>query len=128
MCVETDLHLAGQGATVFYSQFDYRPQRSCGKVMFLHVSAILSMGGVCQDTPIGRHKPPRQTLPSHTHSPGKHPPVTVTAADGTHPTGMHSCAIICLKAKKNPISFNNKQAIKTKSKSCICIVVTINTN
>ena len=59
----------------------YRPQRSCSKVMFLHLSVILSTGGVCH--------PPRQTPPSwaethradtprQTHSLGRHPP-------GRHP-------------------------------------------
>ena len=67
----------------------YHPQRSCGKVMFLHLSVILSTGGVSDrhpradtpragtplvdthwadtpwaDTPLGRH-PPRQTPPLH---------------------------------------------------------------
>ena len=50
-------------------RFYYRPQRSWGKVMFLHVSVILFTGGVCPiacwdtHTPIpprtrGRHLPP----------------------------------------------------------------------
>ena len=39
----------------------YRPQRSCGKVLFLHLSVILVTGGVCLSacwdthTPLGRH-------------------------------------------------------------------------
>ena len=45
-----------------------RPQRSCGKVMFLQVSVILSP----RPTPL---------------------PVMATAADGTHPTGMNSCFV-----------------------------------
>ena len=54
----------------------YRPQNEVsGKVMFLHLSVILFLGG-------GVH-PPRQTPP----------PETATAADGTHPTGMHSFLI-----------------------------------
>ena len=67
----------------------YRQQRSRGKVIFLHVSVILSTGGV---HPSGRH-PPRQTSPLGSR--GRHPPpqVTATEADGTHPTGMHSCSI-----------------------------------
>ena len=51
----------------------YRPQRSCGKVMFLHLSVILFTGGGVWQTP---PRPLQQTA---------------TAADGTHPTGMHSC-------------------------------------
>ena len=50
-----------------YSSF-YRPQRSCGKVMFLHLSVILFTrgGGGWQEM--------------------------ATTADRTHPTGMHSCS------------------------------------
>ena len=47
-------------------------KRSCGKVMFLHLSVILVGGEV------------------YTHPLGRHPPPTATAADGTHPNGMHS--------------------------------------
>ena len=68
----------------------YRPQRSCGKVMFLHLSVILSTGGCLADTPPGRHPPRADTLPPRADTP---PPETATAGDGTHPTGMHSCCI-----------------------------------
>ena len=81
--------------------------------MFLHVSVILSTGGVWQadttwqaDIPPGRQTPPwqadtppgRQT-PPWADTPGQTPPWadtpqgTVTAAYGTHPTGMHSCSV-----------------------------------
>ena len=61
----------------------YRPQRSSGKVMFLHVSVILFTLGSGRQTPPPADKHPRQAdTPS---------PWTATAADGTHPTGMHSC-------------------------------------
>ena len=67
------------------TSFNYRPQRSCGKVMFLHLSVILFTGGMA-DTALGRY------------SPSRHPPLplkqTATTADGTNPTGMHCC---CLK-------------------------------
>ena len=87
----------------------YSPQRSCGKVMFIHVSVILLTGRLWQtDTPLagrhpeaGRHPPAgrhplagRQLPPDNppaTPLPGRHPPGTATAADGTHPIGMHSC-------------------------------------
>ena len=63
---------------------NYRPQCSCGKVMFLHLSVILP------DTPLPGQTPPGQTPPSE----------MVVASGGTHPTGMHSCLInvylICL--------------------------------
>ena len=64
----------------------YRPQRSCGKVMFLHLSVILFTGWVSAPVHAGIHPP------------GRHPPCPVhagidmaTAADGTHPAGMRSC-------------------------------------
>ena len=96
----------------------YRPQRSCSKVMFLHLSVILFMGwGVCHPQNRGRHPPGRHPLPSacwDTHTPtqcmlgythphpvhaGKHHPVQSMLgygqqAGGTHPTGMHSCLMI----------------------------------
>ena len=87
--------------------FYYRPQRSWGKVMFLHLSVILftGEGGVWSpgqtppgtDTPLGRH-PPGQTLPCpwqtpplgqtphpgrQTHTPLSRPP------PGRHPPGRH---------------------------------------
>ena len=86
--------IAGVNAPTWYNAtHNYRPQRSCGKVMFLHLSAILP------DTPQTRGRHPldqRQTF---------HPPSeeTATAADGTHPIGMHSCYVnsshnsLCLK-------------------------------
>ena len=55
----------------------YRPQRSCGKVMFLYLYVILFTGGYLADTPPWADTPRADTPP--------HP------ADGTHPTGMHSC-------------------------------------
>ena len=62
--------------------YNYRLQRSCGKVMFSQASVILA----------GRHPPGRQ-LPNRADTPlGRHPPQqTATAADGTQPTAMHSC-------------------------------------
>ena len=47
----------------------YRPQRSWGKVMFLHLSVILSTGGSATHTPpLGRH------LPGQNPPPSKQPP------------------------------------------------------
>ena len=77
---------------IFYA--NYRPQRSCGKAMFLQASVILFTGGGLYPSMhwgrhplLGRHPigqtPPRQTPP------------TATAANGTHPTGMHSC-FLCI--------------------------------
>ena len=55
-------------------EVNYRPQRSCGKVMFLHLSVILSTGGggcVWQTPP--RTDTPWQTLPGQTPPQGRHP-------------------------------------------------------
>ena len=41
----------------------YRPKRSCGKVMFLHVSVILFTGGLCQGDPPPDRDPPGQRPP-----------------------------------------------------------------
>ena len=72
----------------------YRPQRSCGKVMFLHVSVILSTGGGRQtpladrQTPLlaGRH--PLADTPPGRHSPGRHSPGRQTHS--WHPPGRQT--------------------------------------
>ena len=69
-----------QEALCYWAGFNlydcYRPQRSCGKVMFLHLSVILSTGWVSAipsgQTPPWAHPPGTHTL--GTHSPGKQPP------------------------------------------------------
>ena len=64
---------------------NYRPQRSCGKVMFLHLSVILSTGGVSASVHAGIH-PHGQTPPSHPPgqtTPGRHPL-------GRHPLGRYT--------------------------------------
>ena len=84
-------------------------KRSYGKVMFLHLSVILSTGGGLSapmhagihppnrtpwaDTPsLGRHPLPGQTPPPWADTPWADTPQQMaTAADSTHPTGMHSC-------------------------------------
>ena len=97
----------------------YRPRRSCGKVMFLHLS-FCSRGGVSASGP--RQTPPWQTPPGRhppwadTHCPvhaGIHTPCPVHAgihpaspvqcmlgygqqAGGTYPTGMHTCFYLIL--------------------------------
>ena len=58
---------------------NYRPQRSCGKVVFSQASVILFIGGGCLPDP-------RADIPQ-----ADTPQQMATAADGTHPTGMHSC-------------------------------------
>ena len=94
----------------------YRLQTKFTKVMFLHLSVILSMGGVnpsaCWDThPPGRHPPgqittlgrhpradtpPRQITTLGGHPPGRHTPRADILgygqqAGGTPPTEMHFC-------------------------------------
>ena len=49
------------------STFYYRPQGSCGKLMFSQASVILSTGGCLPDTLPGRH-------PRGRHPRGRHPP------------------------------------------------------
>ena len=77
------------------STFYYRPQGSCGKLMFSQASVILSTGGCLpgqtpsgQTPSLGRH--PGQTPPMGRHSRADSPVQMAIAADGTHPTGMHS--------------------------------------
>ena len=68
--------------TINSVSYFYRPQRSCGKVMFLHLSVILFTGGWVS----GRHPPPRQTLPLL----GRHPPrQTPPPRADTNPPGRH---------------------------------------
>ena len=58
----------GRGRIEWANVFDYRPQRSCGKVMFLHLSVILFTGGVSAPVHAGIH------IPLGRHPPGRHPP------------------------------------------------------
>ena len=77
-----------------WNSFDYRPQCTCGKVMFLHVSVILTTGGGVWQAGTSHPHPRADTRPwAGTPSPGRQtpPPGTATATDGKHPTGMHSC-------------------------------------
>ena len=86
-------------------------KRSCGKVIFLHLSVSHSVHrGVCIpactgqtppfpgetpsliDTPRGQTPPYSVDAWRHTPSPDPTPRIDIaTAADGTHPTGMQSC-------------------------------------
>ena len=60
----------------------YRPQRSCGKVMFSQASVILS-GGVYGRQPPGKHPPGR--IP-----PGRHPSWADTSPRQTPPHPVHA--------------------------------------
>ena len=62
------------------------PQRSCGKVIFLHLSVILFTGGCLPQCMLGYTQPPWADTPLL----GKHP-LADTAVDSTHHAGMHSC-------------------------------------
>ena len=53
----------------FYTTNIYRPERSCGKVMFLHLSVILFTGGCLADTPLGRHAPLQADTPCWADTP-----------------------------------------------------------
>ena len=63
----------------------YCPQRSCGEVMFLHLSVILSTGGGCLP----------QNIPGYTHSPGQtlgeclRQCMLGYTPPGRHPLGRH---------------------------------------
>ena len=62
----------------------YRPQRSCGKVIFSQVSVILFRGRVSASA---HAAPPGRYTPGQVHPPARYTPLmTVTAADGAHPT------------------------------------------
>ena len=79
----------------------YRPQRSWGKVMFLHVSVILFTGEGSRHPPQDQAPPPAQTpLPCAVHARryGQR-------AGGMHPTGMHSCYYFLYL---NPCEIQNK--------------------
>ena len=68
-------------------------KRSCGKVMFLHLSVSHSVhrGGSVH---AGIHTPRTDTPPwADTPCPVHAGIDMATAADSTHPTGMHSCVI-----------------------------------
>ena len=58
---------------------NYRPERSCGKVMFLHLSVIFH-GGVCHTSPGQTSPPPAQCMLGYGQQAGS-----------LHPTGIHSC-------------------------------------
>ena len=111
-------------SVAFRSASFYRPQRSCGKVMFLHLSVILFTEVACH-TPLGRHTtpwhtPPRQTPPRHippgqTTPPTHHPWADIPPAQcmlgygqqagGTHPPGMHSCLCLFLQMCLRVLTF-----------------------
>ena len=69
----------------------YRPQQSCGKVMFLHLSVSHSVHrGV--NIPLGRHTPPGQTPPRADTPPAQRMLGYGQQTGGTHPVGMHTCS------------------------------------
>ena len=60
----------------------YHPQWSCGKVMFLHLSVILSTWGCLPQCMLGY-------IPSGRHPPGRHPPGQTPPTWQTPPLGRH---------------------------------------
>ena len=85
---------------MYDSLFNYRPQRSWGKVMFLHVSEILFTGGGSAPLHAGIHRSsaePEAAPPGADPLGPDTPPSAVHAgrygqqAGSTHPTGMQSC-------------------------------------
>ena len=66
-------------------------KRSCGKIMFLHLSVSHYVHGGFALVLAGIHPPPADP-PLGRHLLGRPPPQqTATEADGAHPTGMLSC-------------------------------------
>ena len=89
---ETQWRIQGWGTN--QSFFNYRPQRSWGKVMFLQASVILlTGGGVCLVLGGLLRGGAWSWGVSALGGAWWRPPGTATAAGGTHPTGMHSCFI-----------------------------------
>ena len=88
------------------SFYYYRPRRSWGKVMFLHVCDSVHKGGGCYPSMHCRWYP---SMPC-SRSPGRGVPGprgvcswgvpgTATAVGGTHPSGMHSCMTYFYRAE-----------------------------
>ena len=95
---------------------NYRPQRSWGEVMFLHMSVILFMGGGSASVHTGIPTPEQTISPQEEtrkifspprKKPGRppqeeSPPKAVHTGrygqqvGGTHPTGIHTCYNILL--------------------------------
>ena len=76
-------HVLGvwRGMWLFALFVYYRPQRSCGKVMFLHVSVILFTRGrwvSIRETPLDRPPPRRQRPTVYRKTPRQRPPWTDT--------------------------------------------------
>ena len=90
-----DKHFNGQ---VFLFLHIYRPQRSCGKVMFLQASVILFTGeGVWQNTPHPLGRPPRQIPSPWADTP---PPRRLLQRTVRIPLEyLHSCGYSVLKVR-----------------------------
>ena len=90
----------------------YRPQRSCGKVIFSQASVSHSVHGGCLPqcmlgyTPPGKHSPSPEAHPPEAHPPPRNTHPMVIAADGTHPTGMLS-SLVCTQCQWSPGTINS---------------------
>ena len=114
--VQWTLHLKSR---VEWNLDNYRPQPSCGKVMFSQASVILITGKCVWQTPPGQTPLWADTPPFPMHA-GIHtplpsacldtPPGGATAPDGTHPTGMHSCWSLETKEIGTFLSINDHGA------------------
>ena len=80
----------------------YRPQRSCGKVMFSGAFVILFKGGAA----VSQHALVIWDIAPYPVHAGIHTPPAATTGDGTHPTGMRSCLV--------PESSESKESIYGK--------------
>ena len=90
----------------FHKRLSFCPQGGGGVCLWVRgvfasgswgcVSASWSQGVVCLDTPSQR--PPRQTSPQQTLTPG-----LPLQRDGTHPTGLHSCFVTLWLSKMSSI-------------------------
>ena len=102
-------------------EYYYCPERSCGKVMFLHLSVILSTRRVSTSGPRG--SPWVDTLPPRADTPPRQTPPAQCMlgygqqAGGTHPTGMHSCFLtIFLGVGEHPDSshFTGDETVRSE--------------
>ena len=104
----------------------YRPQQSCGKVMFLHLSVILFMGGLCQGDPPGwrlpgqrlpGQRPPLDKDPLEQRPPGQRHPWTEThpldrdPPPGQRPTPLDRDPPETSRTETSPPPYGSERAV-----------------